>query len=66
MGRSILSVIAGYLIMVIAIMALFMIWFRGPEATSSGGFMVFSLGYGFVCAVVLGGHLRVRQTMRMK
>jgi peptidoglycan/LPS O-acetylase OafA/YrhL len=54
MGRSILSVIAGYLIMVIAIMALFMIWFRGPEATPSGGFMVFSLGYGFVCAGIGG------------
>jgi peptidoglycan/LPS O-acetylase OafA/YrhL len=122
MGRSILSVIAGYLIMAIAVIALFVIWFRGPEATPSGGFMVFSLGYGLVvagiggyataaiakrremahalslagfsllmgiismfmadgreplwyqlanmavmvCAVVLGGHLRAKQVMRVK
>ena len=56
MGRSILSVIVGYLVMAIAIMALFAIWFREKEAAPSDGFMLFSLGYGFVLAVV-GGYV---------
>jgi len=56
MGRSILSVIVGYLVMAIAIMALFAIWFRGKVTPPSDGFMLFSLGYGFVFAVV-GGYV---------
>ena len=40
--------------MAIAVMALFVIWFRAPGATPSGGFMVFSLGYGFVFASIGG------------
>ncbi len=56
MGRSVLSVIVGYLVMAIAIMALFAIWFRGKETPPSEEFMLFSLGYGFVFAVV-GGYV---------
>ena len=56
MGRSILSVIVGYLMMALAIMALFAIWFRGKDAAPSDGFMLFGLGYGFVFAVV-GGYV---------
>jgi hypothetical protein len=44
--------------MVLAILALFTIWFRGasPDTTPSMGFMLFSLGYGFLFAIV-GGYI---------
>lgn len=46
--------IVGYIAMAVAIMILFAIWFRGSEVVPSRGFMVFSLGYGFLCAVAGG------------
>jgi hypothetical protein len=56
MGRSLLAVIAGYAVMAAAIMILFALWFRDPTTVPSQGFMLFSLGYGFIFAV-LGGYL---------
>ena len=58
MGRSILAVIAGYAVMAIAVMALFAIWFRGqvPTEAPSSEFMLFSIAYAFVFAV-LGGYI---------
>ena len=58
MARSILTVISGYVVVVLAILALFTICFRdaSPDTTPSMGFMLFSLGYGFLCAIV-GGYI---------
>lgn len=58
MRRSILAVIGGYVVMSIGIMALFMVAFPNPTlaATPSMNFMLFSLAYGFVFAVI-GGYV---------
>jgi hypothetical protein len=60
MGRSILAVIAGYLIIAVAVMALFAISFPDADPANipapSMGFMLFSIVYGFVFAV-LGGYV---------
>ena len=56
MFRSILSIVSGYGVMVLSIMALFVIWFRQPDIQPSHNFMVFSLAYGGVVAVV-GGYV---------
>lgn len=57
MARSILSVIAGYLVMAIAIMILFAVWFGGDlEATPTTAFLLFSLVYGFAAATA-GGYV---------
>ena len=56
MVRSIIAVIVGYLVMVVASMALFAIWFREPSTKPTMGFELFSLGYGFVFGVI-GGYV---------
>ena len=55
MIRSIIAVVAGYIMMTVGVMALFAIWFQGdPNAKPSQSFMVFTLGYGLACAIVGG------------
>jgi hypothetical protein len=56
MGRSVLAVVVGYLVMAIAVVALFAVWFREPNAVPSRGSMLFSLSYGFLFGVV-GGYV---------
>jgi peptidoglycan/LPS O-acetylase OafA/YrhL len=56
MVRTILSVISGYLVMAIAVMILFAIWFNDPNTKPDNTFMLFSLVYGFLFATV-GGYI---------
>ncbi len=51
MIRSIFAVIGGFLVMMVAVMALFAVWFRGPTTEPTRGFMLLSLVYGFLCAI---------------
>jgi hypothetical protein len=54
MLRSIGAVVAGYLVMAVAIMVMFIIAFPDPTVTPGMGFMIFSLAYGFLFGI-LGG-----------
>jgi len=56
MLRSIGAVVAGYLVIAIAIMVLFFIAFPDRNVVPSQGFMLFSLVYGFIFGV-LGGYV---------
>ncbi|MCH8328663.1 MAG: hypothetical protein IID15_09120 [Candidatus Marinimicrobia bacterium] len=56
MKRSILAVLGGYLVMYIAILVPFFIWFREPSAALTLGFMLFSLAFGFMAATA-GGYV---------
>ena len=60
MIRSGIAVILGYAIMAAGVIALFAIWFRQPDSLPdslpSRGFMLFSLGYGGIMAVI-GGYV---------
>ncbi len=54
MLRSIGAVVAGYLVIAIAIIVMFVIAFPDPTVVPSMGFMIFSLIYGFLFGI-LGG-----------
>ncbi len=56
MGRSILAVMAGYLVMAAAVVALFAVCFPNPDVADipSTKFMLFSLAYGFAVAIAGG------------
>jgi peptidoglycan/LPS O-acetylase OafA/YrhL len=55
MVRSVLAIVAGYLVMAIAITVLFAVSFPDPVVNPSNAFMLFSLAYGFLFAT-LGGY----------
>jgi peptidoglycan/LPS O-acetylase OafA/YrhL len=54
MIRSVLAVIGGYVVVAVAVMALFAAWFRDEAQTPTSGFMALSLAYGFVFTIVGG------------
>jgi peptidoglycan/LPS O-acetylase OafA/YrhL len=54
MARSIAAVIVGYLVLAVAIMALFAVWFGSSDAQPTGAFMIYSLIYGLMAAIVAG------------
>lgn len=54
MLRSIGAVVAGYLVIAIAIIVMFVIAFPDPTVIPGMGFMIFSLIYGFLFGI-LGG-----------
>ena len=56
MTRSILAVIVGYLTMAVAIIALFAISFRQPDAAPTQTFMLLSLVYALFAALA-GGYV---------
>ena len=56
MLRSGVAVGLGYAIMGVGVMGLFAIWFRQPDLLPSRGFMIFSLIYGGIMAV-MGGYI---------
>src|SRR5262249_32954354 len=54
MVRSISAVVVGYLVMAVAIMVLFAIWFRDPNTLPTNVFMVVAAAYGLVAAAAGG------------
>lgn len=56
MVRSIAAVVAGYLAMLVGVLLLFALWFRDPTELPSLSFMLFSVAWGFVSAMV-GGYV---------
>ncbi|MCG8363178.1 MAG: hypothetical protein MJA27_07595 [Pseudanabaenales cyanobacterium] len=56
MLRSGVAVILGYAIMALGVIGLFAIWFQEPNTLPSRGFMLFSLVYGGIMAV-MGGYV---------
>lgn len=56
MIRSISAVIAGYLVIAIAIVGLFAVWFGPVSGVPTKGFLIYSLVYGFFAAIT-GGYV---------
>ncbi|NIM49022.1 MAG: hypothetical protein GTN62_04230 [Gemmatimonadales bacterium] len=54
MARSVFAVIAGYLVMGIAIMVLMVLWPQASRVLSSTGFMLLNITARFVAAVIAG------------
>ncbi len=54
MIRSAVAIVAGYLVMLVAVTVLFLLTFRDPGATPTPTFLYLSIAYGFAFAV-LGG-----------
>lgn len=56
MIKSVAAIIAGYVVMAIAIVALFAAWFGPESGVPAKGFLIYSLAYGFFAATT-GGYV---------